>query len=82
MMGYPVSLVGETPNTAARFLIDAVGILSYDGAVKEANALVSRGAYARVYIMVPSDYCCEMRNGKPTMVKHHLGEDSQKVDRS
>jgi hypothetical protein len=74
---YPIALIGVDAHGCS--LIDGAFLgsqtVAYAGAIKEANRLMAAGGWERIYILVPSEYCCEMRDGKPTMVKHHLGEE-------
>jgi hypothetical protein len=74
---YPISLIGVDAHGCSPIDGAFLGTqtVAYAGAVKEANRLMSEGGWKRIYILVPSDFCCEMRDGKPTMVKHHLGEE-------
>jgi hypothetical protein len=72
-------LIGEYAGGRRAYIgsFDGEQMAAYGVAVQQANEVLKDGRwdYARVYIMSPEDYCCEMRDGKPTMVKHHLGED-------
>jgi hypothetical protein len=70
-------LIGEDARGRRAYIGSFDGGAAYEVAVLQANEVIKDGrwGYARVYIMAPEDYCCELRDGKPTMVKHHLGEE-------
>jgi hypothetical protein len=71
-------LIGECAGGQRAYIgsFDGEPKSAYEIAVHQANWVIKDGRwdYARVYIMAPEDYCCELRDGKPTMVKHHMGE--------
>jgi hypothetical protein len=73
------ALIGEDASGRRAYIgsFDGERMPAYEISVLQANEVIRDGRwdYARVYIMAPSDYCCELRSGKPTMVKHHLGEE-------
>jgi hypothetical protein len=72
-------LIGEEASGRRAYIgsFDGDQKAAYEISVLQANEVIRDGRwdYTRVYIMAPEDFCCELRDGKPTMVKHHLGEE-------